>query len=202
MKKEYEYNPAFQKLVKGKKDIIGLLAYSLSEENKLLLIAKMKSGANPPSKDEIEKIVNTIPTDEELRGYHEHADFIVRDFLESYRKNKVRPEIEKECYNKIQEQVSHALIPIERSIQDVASKIPEQESTKAKYRDGIIQSMIAAVLMALIVYYVFPAVEYTHQKQNKEQTEQKKDTKAPTDSLPPKEITLQPQKSVSSQPKK
>lgn len=200
MKKEYQHNPVFQKLVKDEKDMIGFVAFSLIEEKKLLWINDYVSKGKTPKDKDITKFVETHTTDNELQGVREHAELIVRTYVDGYKKH-----VENECYNKINEKLNEAISPLKNSISTLSDdfkNMPKEPSLKAKYGHGIAQSMLGAVILAMIIYYVFPAVKNANFDDlltpKKEQPAQKKDVNAPSDSLPSKEITLQPQKSVSS----
>lgn len=93
---------------------------------------------------------------------------------------------------------------INQELQSLSKKIPKKESLGVKYIHGIAQSILGAITLAILIYVIAPLVQkypisivFTEQT---EQTEQKTNNDVPSDSLPPKEISLQPQKSVSSQP--
>ncbi len=134
-----KYNFIFSKLVKDKNDIQGHIAYAIYKFEKVSHIEEFKKkNGREPNEEEIDAFHESCCNPARLEEYHSHAEQIIETFSNELLKG-VADQIESDY---IKNQDDHL-----KSV--VKSVMP---STGNQYLHGIVQSILAAILLPLFLW--------------------------------------------------
>ncbi len=134
-----KYNFIFSKLVKDKNDIQGHIAYAIYKFEKVSHIEEFKKkNGREPNEEEIDAFHESCCNPARLEEYHSHAEQIIETFSNELLKG-VADQIESDY---IKNQDDHL-----KSV--VKSVMP---STGSQYLHGIVQSILAAILLPLFLW--------------------------------------------------
>lgn len=134
-----KYNFIFSKLVKDKNDIQGHIAYAIYKFEKVSHIEEFKKkNGREPNEEEIDAFHESCCNPARLEEYHSHAEQIIETFSNELLKG-VADQIESDY---IKNQDDHL-----RSV--IKSMMP---STGNQYLHGIVQSILAAILLPLFLW--------------------------------------------------
>lgn len=147
-----DYNNIYRLLVKDKSDTIGRIAYSLYKEEKIVWIRAFRAKeGRKPTDDEVEKLFHEPHRQKDcLDRYRLHAESILQEFTDAALE-ETTTQIEAECYGKIDERLNVALASF-------SNQWPRQESLVARYGHGIAQSILAAIILAVVIWLLIAVV--------------------------------------------
>ncbi|MBR1548403.1 MAG: hypothetical protein IJ637_06735 [Prevotella sp.] len=147
-----DYNNIYRLLVKDKSDTIGRIAYSLYKEEKIVWIRAFKTKeGRKPTDEEVEKLFHEPHRQRDcLDRYRLHAESILQEFTDAAL-DESTTQIEAECYGKIDERLKLALASF-------SSQLPRHESLLARYGHGIAQSILAAIILAVVIWLLIAVV--------------------------------------------
>jgi hypothetical protein len=134
-----KYNYIFSKLVKDKSDIQGHIAYAIYKFEKVSHIEEFKKkNGREPNEDEINAFHDSCCNPARLEEYNAHAERIIETFSNELLKG-VADQIEEDY---IKNQDNH----LKKVLKSV---LP---STGSQYFHGIIQSILAAILLSVFIW--------------------------------------------------
>ena len=149
-----EYNFIYSRLVKDKSDMIGHIAYSLYKQEKVSWIEGHKQGNDGKE-----------PTD----NYRAMATSILQEFMGGST-DMMAEQVAREVSDKVTQHIND----------NIANRIPKTESLGSRYFHGIMQSILAAVILAVVIWLLIVVVsrfsigdiEIEFKKKKPAQTEQ------------------------------
>lgn len=134
-----KYNYIFSKLVQDKSDILGHIAYAIYKFEKVSHIEEFKKkNGREPNEEEIDAFHESCCNPARLEEYNAHAEGILEAFSNELLKG-VADQIEEDY---IKNQDNH----LKRILKSV---LP---STGSQYFHGVIQSILAAVLLSIFIW--------------------------------------------------
>lgn len=132
------YAEVYSKLVDGKEDIIGHVAYSLYKGDKRKFIESYREKHGKyPTNDDVEKFVESVTIDTSIERYKMEAYGIISSFL-SYALDETTDRIEKDCVKNHEDILKNIIAPI------------KPQSIWWRYFHAILQSILGAFFFALI----------------------------------------------------
>lgn len=133
------YSSIYQRLVEDRTDIVGHIAYSLYKADKVEFVNHFKAKNNrEPDEHELQPFHDSSCLDGALMRYRESAISILAVFLDNTLSETVR-QLEHEVQSQYQENIKEAT----KELQPI--------SKKRRYGEGIVQSILGALMFALLV---------------------------------------------------
>lgn len=134
-----KYNYLFSSLVKDKSDIHGHIAYAIYKFDKISYLDKFKKEkGREPTENEIEAFHSSCCTDARIEEYRQHADSILHDFTNNVLA-EATSQIEEDYQNKQEDHLRKVIREMQPSI-------------GIQYLHGIIQSVLGAIVLALLIW--------------------------------------------------
>ena len=139
-----EYNFIYSRLVKDKSDMIGHIAYSLYKAEKVSWVEghKKANGGKEPTETEFKKYHEACCSEQRINNYRAMATSILQEFMGG-------------STDMMAEQVARETQHINDNI---ANRIPKPESLAARYGHGIAQSILAAIILAVVIWLLIAVV--------------------------------------------
>lgn len=149
-----EYNYIYRRLVEDQSDIIGHIAYSLYKADKVQYINQFKEeNGREPKEGELKPFHDASCMDGSLNGYKDLAVTILKDFLDNTLTEAMQ-QAEAECQKDYKENLREVVAPM------------TPISKTRRYGEGIMQSVVGALVFALLVAAIafiiqFKGAEFT-----------------------------------------
>lgn len=143
-----EYNFIYGKLVKSDSDMIGHIAYSIYKAEKISWIdGYKKDRGKDPTEAEFKKYHESCCSEQRINNYRAMAGRILQVFMGGST-DEMAEQVAKDVSEKVTKHIND----------NIATRIPERESMFCRYFHGSMQSVIGAVLLALLVWLMVAVV--------------------------------------------
>ena len=166
-----EYNFIYSRLVKDKSDMIGHIAYSLYKQEKVSWIEGHKQGndGKEPTEEEFKSFHEACCSEQRINNYRAMATSILQEFMGGST-DMMAEQVAREVSDKVTQHINN----------NIANRIPKTESLGSRYFHGIAQSILAAVILAFVIWFLIVVVnrfsigdlEIEFKKKKPAQTEQ------------------------------
>ena len=166
-----EYNFIYSRLVKDKSDMIGHIAYSLYKQEKVSWIEGHKQGndGKEPTEEEFKSFHEACCSEQRINNYRAMATSILQEFMGGST-DMMAEQVAREVSDKVTQHINN----------NIANRIPKPESMSSRYFHGIMQSILAAVILAVVIWLLIVVVsrfsigdiELEFKKKKPAQTEQ------------------------------
>ena len=144
-----EYNFIYSKLVQSESDMIGHIAYSLYKQEKVSWIEDHKKacGGKEPTETEFKRYHEACCSGQRINNYRIMANSILQEFMGGST-DVVAEQVAREVSSKVTQHIND----------NIANRIPEPESMGSRYFHGIAQSILAAVILAVVIWLLIVVV--------------------------------------------
>lgn len=133
------YNYIYKQLVEDKTDIVGHVAYSLYKADKVQYINQFKEeNGREPKEDELKPFHDASCLEGSIDGYKETAVSILKGFLDRTLSETVH-DLELDVQENYKDNIKEVIAPL----------VPKSKARQ--YWNGVSQSIVGALLFALIV---------------------------------------------------
>jgi hypothetical protein len=166
-----EYNFIYSRLVNDKSDMIGHIAYSLYKQEKVSWIEGHKQGndGKEPTEEEFKSFHEACCSEQRINNYRAMATSILQEFMGGST-DMMAEQVAREVSDKVTQHIND----------NIANRIPKTESLGSRYFHGIMQSILAAVILAVVIWLLIVVVsrfsigdiEIEFKKKKPAQTEQ------------------------------
>lgn len=172
-------NDIYNKLVKEKEDVVGLLAYGIYKQHKIDFITSFKkqNGDREPSPSELKTYITTTSCDTQLSLFLEKAESIFMNISEN-----ISTEAQISFKNSVGDDVFNKIGNIDIKINNIDNKINSIDSRKENgfktFLYGSLQSLLGSIFFVLFVGIVYFFVNSLDKNPNEiyKQTSSQSDT--------------------------
>lgn len=144
-----EYNFIYSRLVQSESDMIGHIAYSLYKNEKISWIEgrKKDNGGKEPTEAEFKKYHEACCSEQRINNYRAMAGSILQTFMGGST-DMMAEQVAREVSDKVTQHIND----------NIANRIPKTESLGSRYFHGIMQSILAAVILAVVIWLLIVVV--------------------------------------------
>lgn len=144
-----EYNFIYSRLVQSESDMIGHIAYSLYKNEKISWIEgrKKDNGGKEPTEAEFKKYHEACCSEQRINNYRAMAGSILQTFMGGST-DMMAEQVAREVSDKVTAHIN----------KNIAPRMPIQESMGSRYFHGIMQSILAAVILAVVIWLLIVVV--------------------------------------------
>ena len=129
--------------------MIGHIAYSLYKQEKVSWIEGHKQGndGKEPTEEEFKSFHEACCSEQRINNYRAMATSILQEFMGGST-DMMAEQVAREVSDKVTQHIND----------NIANRIPKPESLAARYGHGIAQSILAAIILAVVIWLLIAVV--------------------------------------------